>query len=677
MIHPLKPALLTLMLAALPGAAQESRSALPYLGFNPAWMDVTAKPCSDFYQYALGGWLRTAAIPAEYPFASVDVDVNERIQGQVKAILEAAALAEGAAGPTRRVGDFYAAAMDEAAVEKAGLAPLKPLLADIEGMRHSGDLAGLLGRLHRVGVGAGFAFSVGQDDRRSTEVVPQLAQDGLGLPERDYYLREDAEAMGLRARYEGHVATMLGFLGEPDPKGAAAQVVQLERRMAEASRGLVALRDPVANYHRMSLPELATAAPGVAWSSYFSNLGLPEPGPLVVRQPEFLAALGRWTQEVPLRTWQAYLRWQVIRAYAPALNRAVGEEAFAFYGKALSGTEAQRPRWKRTFSLIDGLLGEDLGQLYVAKHFPPEAKAKVTAMVQNLKVALRARLEGLAWMEPTTKREALRKLESFQVKVGYPDRFRDYGSLRIQRDDFFGNVLRARSWEFQRNLAKVGKPLDRGEWSMTPQTNNAEYNPSLNAITFPAGILQHPYFDLRQDDATNYGNIGATIGHEMTHGFDDQGRLYDAEGNLRDWWTAADAAAYNLQAAKVVAQFDAFEALPGVAVNGKATLGENIADLGGLLLAWDAWRMTLRGKPEPGSVAGFPAVQRFFLGYAETWRMKARPEYLKLQVATDVHAPARFRVMGPLANLPEFFEAFGCPEGAPMRRDPKARPSIW
>ncbi len=673
----LKPALLTLLLAAQPGLAQGAQPAPPYQGFNPAWMDPAAKPCTDFYQYALGGWLKSAPIPAEYPFASVDVDVNERIQTQVKTILEAAALAKVAKGPTQRVGDFYAAAMDEAAVEKAGVAPLKPLLAEVDGLRRPEDLARVLARLHRAGVAAGFAFYVGQDDRRSTEVVPQLSQDGLGLPERDFYLREDAEAKALRNTYQDHIATILALLGEAEPKAAAARVLGLELQLAKASRGLVELRDPVANYRRMDLGALAQAAPGLPWSEYFTSLGLPQPGPLVVRQPEFLAALGKLAHEVPPATWQTYLRWQVARAYSPALSRAFGDAAFQFYGKTLSGTEAQRPRWKRTFSLIDGLLGEDLGQLYVAKHFPPAAKAKVSEMVQNLKLALRARIEGLTWMEPTTKREALRKLESFQVKVGYPDHFRDYGSLEVRRDDFFGNVYRGRTWEFERNLAKVGKPVDRGEWAMTPQTNNAEYNPSLNAICFPAGILQHPYFDLGQDDATNYGNIGATIGHEMTHGFDDQGRQYDAGGNLRDWWTPADAAAYTAQAAKVVAQFDAFEALPGVRVNGQATLGENIADLGGLLLAWDAWRLTLKGRPEPAPMAGFTGPQRFFLGYAETWRMKARPEYLKLQVATDVHAPARFRVLGPLANLPEFFEAFGCTEGAPMRRDPKVRPSIW
>jgi len=665
-----RPALLTLALLA-PLSAQ-----LPYKGFNPANIDTSVKPTQDFFQYAVGAWAKRTAIPPEYDRYGVDQEIDARTHQILKEIMQAAAMTKAQAGSeTQKVGDFYASGMDEAAIEAQGLAPLKPLFARIDTVKDAATLATVLAELHQTGISPAFSFSVDQDDKESTRYSLILGQGGLGLPDRDYYVKDDPKSRELLAAYRGHVAKMLGLAGL-EPK-EADRILALETRLAKASMTRVEQRDPNAIYHAMTPAQLKTAAPGFPADLFLKALAVPAPDRLVVRQPAFLAELGRMIQELPAEQWRLYLRWNLLRSSASALPRAFEQEAFAFYGTRLQGTTAQHPRWKRVMFAADRGLGEALGKLYVQRAFPASSKAKVLEMVENLRTALKARIEGLEWMSAPTKLKAKEKLAAIRVKIGYPDVWRDYTRLNIQRQAYVLNELEARRFEFQRRLANLGRPIDRNEWGMTPQTNNAYYNPSMNEIAFPAGILQPPYFDATADDAVNYGNIGATIGHEMTHGFDDEGRQYDAEGNLKSWWTAEDEKAYNQRAELVVKQFDAYEPLPGLRLNGQLTLGENIADLGGLKIAWDAWKLSQRGKAPVGRIEGFTPEQRFFLGYAETWRTLTREEAARLRVNTDPHSPAKFRVNGPLSNLPEFFEAFGCKDGDPMKRSGKDRPAIW
>jgi predicted metalloendopeptidase len=647
---------------------------LPYKGFNPANIDASVKPTQDFFQYAVGDWARRTTIPAEYERYGVDQEVDAHTHQLLKEILEAAAAKATPGSEAQKVGDFFASGMDQAGIEARGITPLHPLLDRIKDVKDAASLVAVLADLHRVGAFAAFSFSVEQDDKESSRYSMMLAQGGLGLPDRDYYLRDDAKSKELLAAYRTHVAKMLTLAGL-DVKDAD-RILALETRLAKASMTRVEQRDPKAIYHALSPAELGKSAPGFPADLYLKALGVSVPDRFVVRQPVFLAELGRMMQDLPADQWRVYLRWNILRSVASALPQAFEQEAFAFYGTRLQGTTAQHPRWKRVMFAADRGLGEALGRLYVQRAFPASSKAQVLAMVENLRTALRARIEGLEWMSAPTKVKAQQKLAAIRVKIGYPDHWRDYSNLRILRQPYVLNVLEARRFEFQRRLANLGRPIDRNEWEMTPQTNNAYYSPTMNEIVFPAGILQPPYFDPSADDAVNYGNIGATIGHEMTHGFDDEGRQYDADGNLRSWWTAEDEKAYNLRAELVARQFDAYEPLPGLHLNGHLTLGENIADLGGLKIAWDAWQLSQKGKV-PAPIGGFTPAQRFFLGYAETWRTLTREEATRLRVNTDPHAPAKFRVNGPLSNLPEFFEAFGCKDGDPMKRPAQDRPAIW
>jgi predicted metalloendopeptidase len=666
----IRPLALTL-LATLAVHAQ-----MPYKGFNPANIDASVKPTQDFFQYAVGGWARRTTIPAEYDRYGVDQEIDARTHQILRAIMESAAAVKAAPGSeTQKVGDFYASGMDEAGIEAQGIAPLKPLFARIDGVQDATTLAAVLADLHRLGAFAGFSFGVEQDDKESSRYALVLAQGGLGLPDRDYYLKDDAKSKELLAAYRVHVAKLLTLAGFPGKD--ADLILALETRLAKASMTRVEQRDPNAIYHAMTPAQLKAAAPGFPASLYLKALGVAEPDRFVVRQPSFITELGRMVQEIPAEQWRVYLRWTLLRTTAPFLSKPFEQEAFAFHGTRLQGTTAQHPRWKRVMFAADRGLGEALGKLYVQQAFPASSKAKVLEMVENLRSALRTRIEGLEWMSAPTKVKAKEKLAAIRVKIGYPDVWRDYSKLNIQHQAYVLNVLETRRFEFQRRLANLGRPIDRNEWDMTPQTNNAYYNPTMNEIVFPAGILQPPYFDATADDAVNYGNIGATIGHEMTHGFDDEGRQYDAQGNLKSWWTADDEKAYNVRAELVVKQFDAFEPLPGLHLNGHLTLGENIADLGGLKLAWDAWKLSQKGKPPVSKIEGFTPEQRFFLGYAETWRTLTREEATRLRANTDPHSPAKFRVNGPLANLPEFYEAFGCKDGDPMKRPERDRPAIW
>ena len=669
-----------LVLALLVPLSAPLSAQLSYKGFNPANLDPSVKPTQDFFQYAVGGWAKRTTIPAEYERYGVDQEIDAHTHQLLKEILEAAAASKSAAGTeAQKVGDFYASGMDHSGIEARGITPLHALFARIDTVRDANSLAVVLADLHRLGAFAAFSFSVEQDDKESSRYSMMLAQGGLGLPDRDYYLKEDPKSKELLAAYRAHVAKLLGLAGLEAKD--ADRILALETRLAKASMTRLEQRDPNAIYHAQTPAQLGAGAPGFPVDLYLKTLGVAVPDHFVVRQPVFLAELGRMMQELPADQWRVYLRWTLLNSTASALPKLFEEETFAFYGTRLQGTTAQHPRWKRVMFAADRGLGEALGKLYAQRAFPATSKAQVLTMVENLRTALQARIEGLPWMSSPTKVKAQQKLTAIRVKIGYPDVWRDYAKLNIQRQPYVLNVLETRRFEFQRRLAHLGKPIDRTEWDMTPQTNNAYYNPTMNEIVFPAGILQPPYFDATADDAVNYGNIGATIGHEMTHGFDDEGRQYDADGNLKSWWTAADEQAYNVRAELVAKQFDAYEPLPGLHLNGHLTLGENIADLGGLKIAWDAWKLSQKSKaPQAqasGKSAGFTPEQRFFLGYAETWRTLTREEATRLRANTDPHAPAKFRVNGPLSNLPEFFEAFGCKDGDPMKRPEKDRPVIW
>jgi len=647
-------------------------------GIQPAHLDTGVSPHQDFFRHANGTWLKETKIPADLSSWGAFNELREGNRTILRQIMDEA-VAKPASPLAAKVGTFYAAGMDTAAIEKAGLKPLQGRLDSLKAVKDAASLATVAAKLNRESVGALFGAFVAQDDKDSTRYILQLTQGGLGLPDRDYYLLTDAKSVELRKAYEAHLGAMLQLLGEtPEAaKAGAAQVLALETKLATASMSLTDQRDPNAIYHKMTPADLARQAPGFPWEAYLHTLGVKPQKQLLVRQPGFFKALGQMAGSVPAAQWQTYLKVRLVEAFADQLPEAFVKQSFAFHGKVLNGLPEAEARWKKVQSQTDGALGEIVGQLYVAKAFAPEAKVKMKAMIEDLRAALGDRIRQLDWMTEPTKKAALEKLAAFNVKVGYPDKWIDYTKLKVTPGQYLENVAASRVFDLERNFDRLGRPIDRAEWGMTPQTVNAYYDPSMNEIVFPAGILQAPFFDLKADDAVNYGAIGMVIGHEMTHGFDDQGRQYDAKGNLRDWWTEADAKAYNTRTALVEAQYNAFEALPGLKVNGKLTLGENIADLGGLKIAFEAlkkqWART--GKPAPKD--GFTPEQRFFLGYAQSWRFTARDEAVRNRVMTDPHSPAVFRVNGPLSNMPEFFEAFSVPAGAPMRRADKDRPTIW
>jgi putative endopeptidase len=650
-------------------------------GFDPANMDKSVSPCTDFYQYAVGAWVQRTTIPAEYGKYGVDQEVDARTFATVREILDAAAADTAAPRGSERqkVGDFYAAGMDEGRIEAEGKRPFTPLLRRVAAIPDRKGLAAEIAFLQEIGANAAFHVDVIPDDRDSAVNILEFSQAGLGLPDREYYLKRDKHSRALRRAYLAHLARMFGLLGDSGrvARQNAQIVLRLETRLARASMTRDESDDPIATYHKLSRSDLATRAAGFAWEEYFRALRLDGPDFVVVRQPAFLRELGRMAQGVALSEWKTYLRWHLVRATAGYLSSPFVQEAFAFNGTTLEGTKELPPRWKRVLAETDAALGEALGKLYVERAFGEEAKQKALAMVANLQAALRARLQRLDWMSEATKAQALGKLDTMRVKIGYPDVWRDYTGLAIDRTSYLQNVLAARRFEFRRVLAKMGKPVDRSEWATTPITNNAFYDPTLNELVFPAGILQSPFFDPDADDAANYGNIGATIGHELTHGFDDGGRQYDARGNLRDWWTDEDANAFAERAALMVKQFDRFEPIPGLRINGTLTLGENLADLGGLAVAYDAFTLAQRGVPAASPKGSFTPEQRFFLSYAETWRFTLRPEFLRARLVTDEHSPPKYRVLGPLANLEEFAAAFQCKPGDPMVRPGNERVRLW
>jgi len=663
-----------LFLAALLGSSVAG-AAPQTSGIDTQYFDSSVRPQDDLYQHVNGKWLATTQIPpdkASYgPANQLFDEIQDRLRGIVEKAGQAAPGSEG-----RKIGDLYASFMDTSRINTLGLKPLAAELARIDRLQSRAGLTQLIAHLAEIGVDTPFDPEIDQDHRDSTVYALYLGQSGLGLPDRDYYLEDDPRFKEIRAKYVQHIRRMLEFADDRSAGEDAEAIVKLETELARVQWTKVKNRDPIATYNKLSVQKLRALAPDVDWPVYLRSTRLHAARDVVVQQPSYVQAASAMLRTVPLSTWRAYFRWQLLRAYAPYLSDKLVDERFAFFGTVLSGVPENRPRWKRGITLVDHGIGEGLGKLYVAQYFPPESKARMDALVQNLLAAYKSSITTLDWMSEPTKAQAEAKLAKLTTKIGYPTRWRDYTKLTIVRDDLIGNVERANRFEFDRNARKLGKPVDREEWFMTPQTVNAYYNPEMNEIVFPAGILQPPYFNPEADDATNYGAIGATIGHEISHGFDDSGSQFDADGNLRDWWTKEDHEKYAARTKALVAQYDAYEPVPGYHINGELTLGENIADNAGVAIAYKAYHLALGDKPAP-VLDEFTGDQRFFLSYAQSWRDKTRDEQQIVYLKSDPHSPDKFRVIGVVVNQPPFYTTFDVKPGDKMYLPPDKRVTLW
>ncbi|MDP3582550.1 MAG: M13 family metallopeptidase [Ignavibacteria bacterium] len=649
-------------------------------GFDLKNLDKSANPAQDFYQYSVGGWVKNNPIPDDQvrwgSFTILAEDNNVVLR---KIIEEAAANQSWGKGTAKqKIGDFYTVAMDSVRIEKMGYKPIAPDLKKIDALQNKKDLIKYLAQEYVNGNGLIFNFGASVDAKKSEMYTAYLSQGGLGLPDVEYYTKDDSRSKDIREKYSTHVANMFKLI-EVAPEVAAEYsktIMNVEVKLAKTSNTRLENRDPVKNYNKMTLDNLIKLSGSFDWKNYFELIGLPNLDLLVVSQPKFFSQLGATMDEVSLDDWKVYLKWNVLRGSANSLSSAFVNERFDFTQRFLNGAKAMQPRWKRMVQAVNGSLGELLGQIYVEKVFPPEAKQRAKAIVNNLLVAMGESIKGLQWMSDETKKQALVKLGTFGVKIGYPDKWRDYSELEIVRDSYYKNLERVGAWARKQNLAKLGKPVDKQEWFMSPQTVNASYNPTKNEITFPAGILQPPFFNQKADDAINYGAMGAVIGHEVSHGFDDQGRKYDQKGNIRDWWTKEDNDKFQARAKKLVDEYNSFVVVDTFKVNGALTLGENIGDLGGLTISYAAFKNTEQFKKNE-TIDGFTPAQRFFLGWAQVWSTNARDEFLKTQVKTDVHSPSEHRVNGPLMNMPEFFEAFGVKPGDKMHATDDKIVKIW
>ncbi|NGY04899.1 M13 family metallopeptidase [Solimonas terrae] len=663
-----------------PALADQPLQSLPYTpSLDLKSMDTGASACEDFYQYACGGWQQHNPIPADQASWSVYGKLYDDNQRYLWGILDGLSRkTANASADQRKLGDYFAACMDEAAVEKAGARPLQSDLAAIAALKSKADLPTLLAQLQAGTADDGFAFSFGsaQDLADATRVIAEADRGGLGLPDRDYYFRKDDKSQTLRRQYQAHVQAMFGLLGDPAKAATAeaATVMKMETTLAGAQLTRVERRDPYQLDHKLDAKGLQKLTPHFDWSAYLQARGLSGTDVFNVEEPRYYAALDAALVHYSLADWQTYLRWHLAHAQAPLLSSAFVAANFDFYGKTLHGVPQLKPRWKRCVALTDEQLGEALGREFVDRSFSPQLKTDTQRMTDRIEQAMRDELATLPWMSEATRKRALEKLAGIVNKIGYPDRWRDYGALQIRRDDFAGNVERGNLFESRRQLAKIGKPVDRGEWGMTPPTVNAYYDPQMNDINFPAGVLQPPLYDPKMDAAPNYGNTGGTVGHELTHAFDDEGRQFDAQGNLEDWWTPADAKAFEKQASCVVDQYAQYTVVDDIRINSKLTEGEDLADLGGLVLAWIAWQAeTANQRLAP--VDGLTPAQRFFVGYAQWACENDRPESLRANALTNPHSPAKYRVNGLVVNMPEFQAAFGCKAGQAMVKEQRCK--VW
>ncbi|HEX6704308.1 MAG TPA: M13 family metallopeptidase [Albitalea sp.] len=646
--------------------------ALPYSpGLDLGNLDRSADACTDFYRFACGGWQQKNPIPPDQSGWDVYSKLNDENLHFLWGLLGDVAQPRAERTPSeQKTGDYFASCMDEAAIDAAGIGPLKPALERIAALGTVKAAAPLVGVLHLAGAGDPlFRFGSEQDFANSAQVIASADAGGLGLPDRDYYLKTDAKSKDIRAAYRAHIVRVFELMGESRPaaEAAATTVTGIETELAKSSLTREQRRDPYKVYHRMSLAQLRKIAPSFDWPAYLKAVAVPAGTPINVAQPAFFRKLERLLRQRPLADWKTYLRWNVVNSQAPYLAQPYAQAYFDFYSTKLRGVEKMPPRWKRCVRWVDRDMGEALGQVFVKHTFAPETKERAATMAKAIESAMHERIASLPWMSPKTKQAAQKKLATLVNKIGYPEKWRDYSALDVRRGDFFGNVERGQAFETRRQLDKVGKPVDRAEWGMTPPTVNAYYDAQLNSMNFPAGILQPPLFDPKMDDAPNYGNTGSTIGHELTHGFDDEGRQFDAEGNLKDWWGKKDAAEFNKRTACIVEQYSGYTVIDDLKINGRLTLGEDVADLGGTVLAYMAWKAVTENQ-RLAPVDGFTPEQRFFIGMAQWGCSNERPQTLRLRTLTDPHSPNRYRVNGVVANMPEFARAFSCKPGQPMVR---------
>jgi putative endopeptidase len=674
------PATAILMASCSGDKAKEDTSSKGY-GIDLTSIDTTVRPQDDFYDYANNNWLKRTEIPStEARWGSFSV-LNENNRKNLVAILEESAKDTKATkgSNVQKIGDFYYTAMDSVKLNTEGINPIKPWLAAIDSMNKAEDLTILAARMHRITGNVLWGSYITADIKNSAMNVMYIGQNGISLPDPDYYTNTDPESKEIQKQFVMHVAKMLQFLGDkPEVADKEAQVVmKIETQLAKVSMNAVAQRDIIAQYNKKTIDELGKEAPNVNWKAYFTTLGANNVNELIVSQPKFMKEVSKMFKSVSMADWKTYFRWHLIDEAAPFLSDEIVLQNFDFFEKTLSGSKELKPRWKRSLEVVDATMGEALGQIYVEKHFSAESKKRINEMVDNLTAAYSEHINQLDWMSDETKKMAQVKLKAIIRKLGYPDKWKDYSKLEISRESFFKNVINASQFAFQFNLDKFGKPVDKTEWGMSPPTVNAYYNPSINEIVFPAGIMQPPFFDPQADDAVNYARIGAVIGHEITHGFDDQGSQFDAEGNLKNWWSKEDSLKFKAKTNIVIEQFNGFVAIDTLHVRGALTVGENIADLGGFTIAFAALQKSWAGKTKPGKIDGFTPEQRFFLAGAQMWQTKYRDEALKKQVLTNPHSPGKFRVIGPFSNMPEFYAAFGVKEGDKMFRPESVRAKIW
>lgn len=648
-------------------------------GINLKNLDTTAVAGNDFYKYACGGWMKNHPLTGEYSrFGSFDM-LRENNLNQLKELVTGIASKGGSEGSIeQKIGDLYNIAMDSTKLNKDGYVPIKADLARIAALKSKEELVKLMPDLYLSGVDTYFAISVDADQMSSKENLVQTYQSGISLGEREYYLDNDAHTKEIREKYKLHVINMFKQVGftEAQAKTNMEAVLQIETRLATAAYDNVKLRDPHANYNKMTVADVQKLVPVINWTEYLNALGLKNTKQLSVSQKESLVEVGKIIESEPIATQIAYLQWKLIDGAATYLSDAIYSANFHFYGKVLSGKKDQRPRWKRSVDIVDGVLGEAVGQMYVKKYFPPAAKERMLKLVSNLQKSLSERINALPWMGDSTKAKAQEKLGTFYVKIGYPNKWRDYTALDVKKDSYYANIVRSNKFDHAYTFAKAGKPVDKDEWLMTPQTVNAYYNPTTNEICFPAGILQPPFFDMNADDAFNYGAIGVVIGHEMTHGFDDQGCQFDKEGNLKNWWTAQDKKNFDERAKVMADYFDAIEVAPGTHGNGKFTLGENIADHGGLQVSFNAFKTALKDKPL-AKTDGYTPEQRFFLSYANVWAQNIRPEEILVRTKSDPHSLGEWRVNGALPHIQAWYDAFGIKAGNKLFVPVEKRVSIW